>query len=68
MDLLKFSSLIDLIKTQGSVLDVDLWMELTDVVFLGPHVRTIDYTYTDYHNGGCLGETFSSLPILQGNG
>lgn len=29
MDLLDFSSLIeDLIKTQGSVLDVDLWMEL----------------------------------------
>lgn len=33
MDLLDFSSLIeDLIKTQGSLLDVDLQMELTDVV------------------------------------
>lgn len=29
MDLLDFSSLIeDLIKSQGSILDVDLWMEL----------------------------------------
>lgn len=49
-----FSSLIeDVIKTQGSVLDVDLWMKLTDDVFLGRHVRFLYTTYTEYHNAAC---------------
>ena len=65
---LDFSSFIkELIKkTQGSVLDVDVWMELIDVIFLGRHVRNhrLHVKHTDYHSVGCLGETFSSRPIL----